>query len=126
MERNKPPATLKAKGKYMRGDLARMAKYHGAPLVPLKDSRAMFETLAAQRLLNAAAVDAPEQLEGLTRALWTRLWGGGGDIASEQGLQEACMVTGMDASSARSLLARSGDDDIKARLKEETDEALRR
>lgn len=43
-----------------------------------------------------------------------------------QGLQEACMGTGMDASSARSLLARSGDADIKARLKEETDEALRR
>lgn len=36
------------------------------------------------RLLNAAAVDAPEQLEGLTRELWTRLWGGGGDIAGEQ------------------------------------------
>ncbi|CAM9687375.1 unnamed protein product [Ectocarpus fasciculatus] len=123
---NKPPATLKAKGKYMKGDLARMARYHGAPVVPLKDPRAMFETLAAQRLLNAAAVDAPEQLEGLTRELWTRLWGGGRDIASEQGLQEACMGTGMDASSARSLLARSGDADIKARLKEETEEALRR
>lgn len=36
------------------------------------------------------------------------------------------MGTGMDASSARSLLARSGDADIKARLKEETEEALRR
>lgn len=35
-------------------------------------------------MLNAAAVDAPEQLEGLTRELWTRLWGGGGEIASEQ------------------------------------------
>lgn len=36
------------------------------------------------RLLNAAAMDAPGELEDLTRELWRRLWGGGGDIASEQ------------------------------------------
>lgn len=44
---------MKAKGKYMKGDLARMARYHGAPVVPLKDPRAMFETLAAQRYREA-------------------------------------------------------------------------
>lgn len=36
------------------------------------------------RLLSAAAIEAPEELEALTRELWRRLWGGGGDIASKQ------------------------------------------
>lgn len=48
-KRNKGPYTLKAKGLYMQGDLARMARHHGTPIVPLKDPRAMLETLAAQR-----------------------------------------------------------------------------
>ncbi|CAN0390568.1 unnamed protein product, partial [Scytosiphon promiscuus] len=46
---NKPPATLKTKGLYMRRDVMRMAKHHGALLVPLKDPRAMYDTLSAQR-----------------------------------------------------------------------------
>ena len=47
--RNRPPGALKAKRLYMGADLARMARMHGAPVVPLKDHRAMFDTLAAQR-----------------------------------------------------------------------------
>eukprot|EP00752_Nemacystus_decipiens_P012664 g11218.t1 len=123
---NKPPATLKAKELYMQADLARMARHHGTPIVPLKDPRAMYDTIAAQRLLSAAAMDAPGEVEGLTRELWRRLWGGGGDIASEQGLREACTAAGMDTDLAGSLLKRSGEDVVKARLKEETEAALGR
>ncbi|CAM9883541.1 unnamed protein product [Pylaiella littoralis] len=123
---NTPPGTLKSKGRYMARDLARMSRHHGAPVVPLKDPRAMFHTLAAQRLLNATAMDAPEELEGLTRELWVRIWGGGGDIADEQGLREACAGAGIGASLAGSLLSRAGDAEVKERLKEETEEALRR
>eukprot|EP00903_Cladosiphon_okamuranus_P015950 g14733.t1 len=123
---NKPPATLKAKSRYMMTDLARMARHHRTPIVPLKDPRAMYDTLAAQRLLNAAAMDAPSKLEPLTRELWRRLWGGGGDITSEQGLRDACTGAGMDTDLAGSLLKRSGEEAVKARLREETEVALGR
>lgn len=40
--------------------------------------------LYSARLLTAASIDAPAELEVLTREMWKRLWGGGGDIASAQ------------------------------------------
>lgn len=123
---NKPPATLKAKRLYMMEDLQRMARYHGVPLVPLKDKDAMYSTLGAQRLLTAVSLDAPEQLENVTRALWLRLWGGGGDIAAPQGLQEACVSAGLGSDVAGALLAKADSEDAKCRLKAITDEALKR
>lgn len=49
MERNKPPATVKAKALYMKKDLERMAAHHGVPLLGLKESTDMYDTLGAQR-----------------------------------------------------------------------------
>lgn len=123
---NKPPGSLPAKGAYMEKDLSRMARYHGAPLVPLKDPRVMFNTLGAQRLLTAASLDAPAHLEALTRQLWTRLWGGKGEIVTAKGLQEACAGAGLEKSVAESLLARCADAEVKDRLRRVTEEAIER
>lgn len=67
--RNKPPASLKIKGLYMRRDVARMARHHGAPLVPLKDPRAMYDTLSAQRyaLVHRFPVGGTLFLSGIVR-----------------------------------------------------------
>ncbi|CAM9463196.1 unnamed protein product [Ascophyllum nodosum] len=123
---NKPPGTLKAKKAYMAKDLARMAEHHGVPIVPLEDFLAMFDTLGAQRLLTAAAMEHPESLESLSRELWRRIWGGGGEIVSAKGLGEACSRAGLTRDATGSLLSRAGEAGVKARLKEVTEEALER
>lgn len=121
---NTPPVLLPQRAPYVPKDLKRLARYFGVPLqVP---EGFPVRTLAAMRLLAAAAEEAPLALRPLTAVLWQRLWLEELDIESPEGLAEAADEAGLDAGTKERLLALVDEPVTKAALKARTDEAIAR
>ena len=116
---NQPPATLPARAKYMPRDIARWVRRYGVPFAfnsnfPMNTLHAMRAALAAQE--HGAF---PVYHAALFRAAWAEPVNLG-DVAV---LRDVIAKAGLDA---ERIVARSGADEIKERLKANTAEAVER
>ena len=116
---NRPPASLPARGAWLRRDLERWAARYGIGF--RMNPRFPQNTLGALRLAIVAQHDGG--FAGLHRRLFDAMWIEGRDLSDADVLRELAAAAGMDADRA---LARSSDQAIKDELKANTDEAVRR
>jgi 2-hydroxychromene-2-carboxylate isomerase len=116
---NQPPARLAPRGKYLFKDVQRWADYYDVPykmnpVFPMNTIKALRVALVAQD-------------EGLLlpvhRALFEAVWVHELDVNDETVLAGIITEAGL---SADAVLARIGTDEIKAKLKSNTDEAQQR
>ncbi|XP_066474447.1 glutathione S-transferase kappa 1 [Tiliqua scincoides] len=125
---NKPPAMLPKKGEYMMTDIMRMAKYYQVPARIPKD---FFDTiikkgsLSAMRFLTAVDLTQPQFLEPLSRELWMRIWSRDEDITQPESILAAAGKAGLPLDQAQKLLEMSTSAEVKNRLREVTDEAMK-
>ncbi|XP_070561792.1 glutathione S-transferase kappa 1-like [Ptychodera flava] len=125
---NTPPGMNPAKGAYGQKDLERNRDYYKIPLVRPEDpAEVMFVkgSLQAQRLLTAVSMqEGNDAVENVTRQLYLRVWSKDLDITEPKSLMEAAKKAGFSEEKAQSLVARTKDQDIKDKLKENTNTAL--
>lgn len=115
---NKMPATVPAKAKYMFKDLQLWAKHYGVPF----RFPAMFpiNSLLPQRVLSAVP---PTRLPDAALTLMRAYWAEGADIQKPELLQALLDGIGLDGAA---LLAAAQTDEVKARLKAQTEDAVAR
>lgn len=115
---NKMPATVPAKAKYMFKDLQLWAKHYGVPF----RFPAMFpiNSLLPQRVLSAVP---PTRLPDAVLTLMRAYWAEGADIQKPELLQALLDGIGLDGAA---LLAAAQTDEVKARLKAQTEDAVAR
>lgn len=119
---NDTPARVPAKARWMLSDLARFAADYGVPF--RMNSRFPPNTLAAQRALVAAErLFGEDAMERLAMALFRAMWVEDRDLASGDELAFAINAARLDA---RRIAEAIGTDEVKAALREATDEALAR
>ncbi|XP_035213633.1 glutathione S-transferase kappa 1-like [Stegodyphus dumicola] len=124
---NSPPAVVPNKGAYMARDLKRLQKYFEVPLsLPhnLMDLIMKQGSLNAQRFITAVDILKPEYLEGISRALWLRLYDQHKDITEEESFKEAAHLIEMDPEILEKSLHAMHDNKTKQRLRKYTDDAL--
>lgn len=116
---NTPPATLPARGNYLRQDLKRWAARYRIPFN--MNPRFPQNTLGALRLALVALRE--DKFQPLHQMLFDAMWIHERDLSDDAVLRELAGAAGLDAD--RSIAA-SSDQDIKALLKANTDEAIAR
>ncbi|KFM67121.1 Glutathione S-transferase kappa 1, partial [Stegodyphus mimosarum] len=124
---NSPPAVVPNKGAYMARDLKRLQKYFEVPLsLPhnLMDLIMKQGSLNAQRFITAVDILKPEYSEGISRALWLRLYDQHKDITEEESFKEAAHLIQMDPEILEKSLHTMHDNKTKQRLRKYTDDAL--
>eukprot|EP00118_Oscarella_pearsei_P015757 m.144589 g.144589 ORF g.144589 m.144589 type:complete len:226 (+) comp38404_c0_seq7:48-725(+) len=122
-----PPGKIPAKALYYGRDLMRCAKFFNVPMkIPKNVEEVMFVkgSLAAQRLLTATNIYSPVWTEGLSRALWTRIWSKDEDVIEDESLIQACHSTGMTKEEAEDLVSKISTDPVKQEYKRVTEEGL--
>lgn len=116
---NRPPATVEAKGRYLRNDVAAWAKRYGLPLI--------MNPLFPQNTLHALRLAILAQREGIFPAVHRRLfdamWVEQRNLGDESGLAGLAAEAGMDPSAVPNGIAGQS---IKDELKANTDEAIAR
>jgi 2-hydroxychromene-2-carboxylate isomerase len=117
---NKPPATVPAKGKYMLTDIARWLTRYGLtlefnPHFPVNTVKAMRGALVV--------LETPERFPAYHRAMFRAMWQEEKNLAEDPVLAEVVGSAGLDA---EALLARIAEPAVKARLKANTEEAVKR
>uniref|UniRef100_K7FBK3 Glutathione S-transferase kappa n=1 Tax=Pelodiscus sinensis TaxID=13735 RepID=K7FBK3_PELSI len=125
---NQPPAMVPKRGEYMMKDIKRMAKYYQVPLQIPKDffgSVIRKGNLFAMRFLTAVDMTQPQFLEPVSRELWMRLWSQDEDITHPDSILLAAEKAGLLSEQAHKLLAMTSTAEVKNRLKETTEEALK-
>jgi 2-hydroxychromene-2-carboxylate isomerase len=116
---NDMPARIAAKARWMLDDLARWAKLYGVPFQ--MSSRFPVNAIRAMRLVLVAGEEGKEA--ALTHAAFRALWVDDLDLTADETLRALATGVGLDADRA---LTRIEDNAVKARLRENTDEAIRR
>lgn len=114
-----PLLNIPLKGDYARHDLARSARRMGVPF-QLPDTFP-FMAVAASRVFYWLKDRDPEAAKRLALALYHRAFGEGRDIASREAVAEVAAGQGIDRDA---VLAAQQDPAVKARLKQETDDAI--
>lgn len=120
---NKPPlmVAVPAKQQWMMRDVQDWADYYGVK-IGFPRGQFPFNSLSYQRALVAAGAMDPANVRKLAQALYERLWGQGGDPADPSIMTEACKASGFDAAA---LLEAACRQEVKDRLKANTDEAVK-
>lgn len=116
---NTSPMTVKAKGAYVAVDLARCAKMLGVPLV--YNSAFPVNTIAVMRGAIAAQEDG--YFDEYAPAVWQGMWMDDKNMADPETIGSVLTAAGIDQ---EKFAARIGEDSIKAKLRENTDEAVSR
>jgi 2-hydroxychromene-2-carboxylate isomerase len=116
---NASPVSIPAKGRYMGMELARWAKRYGAPFqmnphFPINTIRLMRGAIAAQQSGVFAAYH---------RAIFPAFWAKAMNLGDESVIRETLKGAGLDADA---ILAASEQQAVKDRLRENTDDAVRR
>ncbi|CAI9592006.1 unnamed protein product [Staurois parvus] len=125
---NSPPALVPKKGIYMNQDLNRLSEFFQ---VPLKHPSDFFQvvlkkgSLSAMRFVTAIQMSHPEFLEPVSRELWIRIWSEDKDITEPESMLEAAKKAGMSEDNAKKVLATISSPEVKNKLKETTDIALK-
>ncbi|XP_050800530.1 glutathione S-transferase kappa 1 isoform X1 [Gopherus flavomarginatus] len=125
---NQPPAMVPKRGEYMMKDIKRMAKYYQVPLQIPKDffgSVIRKGSLSAMRFITAVDMTQPQFLEPVSRELWMRIWSRDEDITQTESILAAAGEAGLPSALAQKLLAMTSTPEVKNRLKETTEEALK-
>jgi 2-hydroxychromene-2-carboxylate isomerase len=117
---NRGPLEVPIKARYVFKDVADWAKHYGLPQMHVPEERP-FHALWAQRAFVAAA----EQEKGpaFAAAMWRLIWFERQPMKDEAVIARALTSAGLDATAA---LARSKTDEVKAKLKANTDAAAER
>ncbi|MFJ4109947.1 2-hydroxychromene-2-carboxylate isomerase [Pseudomonas sp. NPDC089758] len=118
---NASPAMIPAKGRYMFTDLGRFAARYGVPFglppgFPIN-------TLALMRGLVSTQLRAPERFETLLAALFNGLWVQRRNLGDAAVLEQVLADAGFSAAEFQVLI---GDAEVKAALKQTTEEAVER
>jgi len=118
---NASPAMIPAKGRYMFTDLGRYAMRFGVPF-GLPPGFPM-NTLALMRGVIGMQLRSPERFEALLAALFNGLWAQRRNLADATVLDQVLGEAGFDPTELQAL---ASDGDVKAALKEATEEAVAR
>lgn len=112
----KGPAEIPAKRIYVFKDALRSARRIGLPLIPPPTHP--FNPLLA---LRAASMVEGEPQRRLIDALFRGAWGGGGGVESAEAVARLAGEAGLDG---EALIAAASTDEAKARLRNQTEEAI--
>jgi 2-hydroxychromene-2-carboxylate isomerase len=116
-----PPDVSTAKGSYIRRDVERCAAHAGLPFEWPRPFP--FNSLSAARVFWALADESNTASIEWARAVFQASFGEGRDCSDADVLAELAIKLGHDAAG---LLEASGSDRVKQKLREVTDEAMRR
>ncbi|XP_015729223.1 glutathione S-transferase kappa 1 isoform X1 [Coturnix japonica] len=125
---NKPPAMLPKRAEYLLKDIKRMAKYYQVPLTVSPD---VFQriigtnTLGAMRFITAMDMTQPKYLEPLSREFWLRFWSQHEDISKPESILAVAEKAGLSSELTQKLLQMISTSEVKDRLKETTEEAIK-
>uniref|UniRef100_A0A803JHB9 Glutathione S-transferase kappa 1 n=1 Tax=Xenopus tropicalis TaxID=8364 RepID=A0A803JHB9_XENTR len=125
---NSPPPMVPQKFAYMVQDLPRVSACYQVPLRLPSD---FFQTiikkgsLQAMRFVTAVEMSHPEYLEPVSRELWIRIWSEDKDITEPESMLEAAKKAGMSVDQAKKLIESISLPDVKNKLKQNTEEALK-
>ncbi|KAM9327305.1 glutathione S-transferase kappa 1 [Gastrophryne carolinensis] len=125
---NSPPAMVPRKGVYMTKDIDRLAEFFQVPLNQPSDFFHVVikkGSLSAMRFVTAVQMSHPEYLEPVSRELWMRIWSEDKDITEPASILEAALKAGMPEAEAKKVLASISSPEVKNRLRETTDKALK-
>ncbi len=112
------PAEVAPKARWMMLNVARKARLLGIPIAP--PATHPFPPLLALRATWAAPAGEPRRL--LIDALFRAAWAESQDISDPKVVAQAARVAGLDGDA---LVAEAAGDQVKARLREATDAAVR-
>ena len=118
---NASPAMIPAKGRYMFTDLGRFASRYGVPFglppgFPIN-------TLTLMRGVMGTQLHSPTRFEALLEALFNGLWAQRRNLGDQAVLDEVLSHAGFDPQAFHALAA---DAEVKAALKQATEEAVAR
>jgi 2-hydroxychromene-2-carboxylate isomerase len=118
---NASPATVPAKGRYMFQDLDRYAKRYG---VPLKfNPHFPINTLMLMRAVTGMQLRHPERFAAFIDCLFKALWVDGRSLDEPATVAAVLSENGFDP---QEVLALTGDEEVKALLKDNTEIAVQR
>ncbi|WP_282411635.1 2-hydroxychromene-2-carboxylate isomerase [Pseudomonas sp. PS02303] len=118
---NASPATIPAKGRYMFQDLDRYAKRYG---VPLKfNPHFPINTLMLMRAVTGMQLRHPERFQAFIDCLFHALWVEGRSLDDPATVAAVLTRNGFDPNE---VLALTADEDVKAALKDNTEQAVQR
>lgn len=118
---NASPAAVPAKGRYMLADLQRYARRYGMPFV--FNRHFPINTLGLMRGAMGYLTKHPEAFPHYLDAMFRALWVENRNLADPAIVAEVLQQAGLDPEQFEALLR---DDQIKAALKANTDEAVQR
>ena len=118
---NTPPAAVPAKGKWMLSDLALFAKRYGVALN--FNPHFPINTLVLMRGAVAVQQHQPERFDDYLQVVFKALWVEGKNLNDAAVVAEVLSGAGFDV---KALLAQTQSQDIKDRLKANTEEAVAR
>ena len=116
---NRPPVEVEAKGRWLFKDVERCAEKAGIAYV--KNSKFPIMTIGLMR--GAVAAEADGLLEPYVAAMFPAMWRDDRDLTDASVVVQVLEQAGLDA---RRIMQRSGEQDVKERLKANTEEAQRR
>lgn len=117
---NKSPIETPAKGTYMFKDLQDWARYLGLPPLVMPEAFP-FLTVLADRV--ALVMDEKGRLKDFAEPTFRRVWAEGHDVSDLTTLKAILVGLGEDADA---VLARAQSQELKDRLRANTDEAVQR
>lgn len=118
---NASPVTIPAKGRYMFQDLDRYARRYG---VPLKfNPHFPINTLMLMRAVTGIQLRHPERFQAFIDCLFHALWVEGRSLDDPATVAAVLTQNGFDPNE---VLALTADENVKAALKQNTEEAVQR
>ncbi|XP_013412026.1 glutathione S-transferase kappa 1-like [Lingula anatina] len=124
---NRPPGLVPNKMAYMDQDLKRLGGYFRVPLkAPSDPADVMFNkgSLAAMRYVLSVDLLQKEKTEPISREFWMRVWSRDEDITKPESFLQAAAKAQLSDDVAKTALEKMTTDEIKNKLKANTQEAL--
>lgn len=118
---NASPAMIPAKGRYMFQDLDRFAKRYGVQL--RFNPHFPINTLILMRAATGIQLHQPQRFAEFVDCLFRALWVEGRNLNDPQTIAAVLTENGFDP---EEVLALSNDESVKAKLKENTEAAIKR
>jgi len=118
---NASPAMIPAKGRYMFQDLDRYAKRYGVPLT--FNPHFPINTLMLMRAVTGIQLQQPERFQAFIDCLFHALWVEGRSLDDPATVAAVLTRNGFDPNE---VLALTADEDVKAALKDNTEQAVQR
>lgn len=116
---NQSPATIAAKGAYTRDDFQRFARCYGVTL----NHNPYFPINTLQLMRGAEALHGTDQFDVYLGAVFQAIWVDEQDMNQPDVVGRVLAAAGLDPAA---LMEQLGDPEVKQRLKETTEEAVRR